>query len=174
MSEKSATSILQTVNDIGFDALELQDSLVSKAENDSDIDDEERAQLAELIERADAALDAARAQAREKLENQIAVLERQIRSIEAGLSAANLPDEVREELETKARSLRGKLAYDRTVVATDFAGILPRDQLEQIDRVLDTAREDVRQKKKAAAFLGTLIQVADLAFDIVRETGGLI
>jgi hypothetical protein len=141
--------------------------------DDDDIDDQERAALEELIERSENVLDDAREKAREKSDTDIANLERQIEVIDTGLAAATLPDEVREQLASKRRSLMGQLVHRRTAVATDFAGILPKDQLEQIGAVLERAREDVAQKQKAAAFVGTLTQVADLAFDIVRKIGGL-
>ena len=172
MTTTESNNLLRTVNQIGDDALALQEALLPKVADDAEIDEAERQVLQELIERSSHVLDQARERAREKLDADIANLERQIAVIDAG-AAADLPPEIREQLAAKRRSLMAQLVHRRTAVATDFAGILSKDQLQKIGAVLERARQDVEQKQKAAAFISTIAEVADLAFDIVRKVGGL-
>ena len=100
---------------------------------------------------------------------EIKELEKMVKQLESALATSGLPRSARAELQALKRKKRAQLVRLLTRESMDFGGILTSTQVERIKEVLKRAKQDVARKKKAAAFLATVIEVADISLSIVGK-----
>jgi hypothetical protein len=107
----------------------------------------------------------AKQQRRERIEE----LEKSVEQLEGALATPGLPTSTRTQLQALKRRKRAQLVGLLARESMDFGGILTVTQVERIKDVLTRAKRDVATKKKAAAFLGTVMEVADISLSIVGK-----
>ena len=121
------------------------------------------------MKRSEAALTEASQLAKEQRREQIKELEKMVKQLESALATPGLPGSARAELQALKRKKRAQLVRLLARESMDFGGILTATQVERIKEVLKRAKQDVARKKKAAAFLATVIEVADISLSIVGK-----
>lgn len=161
--------LIEVVKSIGQDAADLADILSRRAAADADLTKRERTAIETLIARSQSAMTEASALAKERRREQIGELEKLIKSLESAIANLGSQPEARRELQALKRSKRAQLVGLLTRESMDFGGILTVTQVERIRDVLTRAKRDVARRKKAAAFLSTLMEVADLSVSIVGK-----
>jgi hypothetical protein len=67
---------------------------------------------------------------------------------------------------TRRRARRTRL---RNLDATDFGGVLKADEVRQLEELVKAARQEVERKKLAAAFLGSVFKIGDLALTMAGK-----
>lgn len=173
MSPNGKPSILEMVSSIAKDAQVLAAELQPPASAGADITPQQLNAVKKLIETSEATLDEASQRARERRQAQIKELQNLIDSLELALTTPGLSPTAREDLKRKRRNRLTQLARLQAKEALDFGGILTTARLEEITQVLREANRAVAQRKRAAAFLGSLLKIADLALGIAGKLAGL-
>ena len=92
-----------------------------------------------------------------------------IKDIELALATPDLDEDVRNDLKDLRRRRRAKLVRLQIRLGMDFSGILTPKQIQEIQEVLKRAKADVAKKKKAAAFLATIMKIADVALGVLGK-----
>ena len=169
MGNGSKPGLIDRVKGIGDDASRLVDVLTSKAAANEDLTASELKTIDALVERSEAALGEASQRAKEQRRAQIEELEKIVEQLESALATPGLPAGARTDLQALKRRKRAQLVGLLARESMDFGGILTKTQIEHIEDVLRRAKHDVAQKKKAAAFLGTIMEVASISLSIVGK-----
>lgn len=174
MSQGGKPGLIDTVKEIAGEARRIVEELKPKAAEGAELTQTELATIRKLVQRSEDAMSEANRLAKERRQQEIAELEELIESIESGLSTPGLSRSARDDLKNLKRRRRAQLLNLQTREALDFGGILTAPQVEEITAVLKRAKQDVAKKKKAAAFVATLLKVADIGVGIVRKAGAAI
>ena len=169
MGNGDKPGIIDQVKSIGEDASKLVGVLTAKAAANEDLTKSELSTIDALIKRSEAALTEASQRAKEVRREQIKELEKMVAQLESALATPGLPASARADLQALKRRNRAQLVGLLARESMDFGGILTVTQVEHIKDVLKRAKKDVAQKKKAAAFLGTVMEVADISLSIVGK-----
>ncbi len=168
-SSRGARSIVDTIRDIAGDAQDLVDLVTPKAAVDDTLSASELASISKLVKRAETALSDASVRAKQSRQQEIKELEKLVKSFTTALGVPGLSASARDNLKAIRRNRRAKLLRLQTQAAVDFGGILKPDEIKEIETLLKAARRDVARKKKAAAFVSTLLQIADKALIIAGK-----
>ena len=167
MGDTEKPALIDQVKGIAEDAARLVDVLATRAAADADLTPRELAAIDDLVTRSEAALSEASQVARQRRREQISELEKIVKQTESALATPGLPASARAELQALKRRKRAQLVGLLARESMDFGGILSVAQVRRIEEVLRRARHEVARKKKAAAFLGIVLEVADISLSIV-------
>jgi len=162
-------SLIDQVKSIGEDASNLVDVLTAKAAANADLTSQELAAIDTLVKQSEAAMSEASQLAKQQRRERIEELEKMVEQLEGALATPGLPTGTRTELQALKRRKRAQLVGLLARESMDFGGILTVTQVERIKDVLARAKRDVATRKKAAAFLGTVMEVADISLSIVGK-----
>jgi len=173
MGNESGPSLVDQVKAIADEASNLVSVLTTKVAANADLTSEELKAIDKLVKQSEAALSEASQLAKKQRRVQIAELEKLVKQLEGALATPGLPGSARTELQALKRRKRAQLVGLLARESMDFGGILTVTQVERIKEVLKRAKKDVAQKKKAAAFLGTVMEVADISLSIVGKVVAL-
>ncbi len=173
MSKKVSKDVIAEVSSIGKDAQALVAELQPKAQQGKDLTAAEKKKIAGLVKRSTEAMKAAETRAKKRRQDQIAELGKLLDSIKLSLGTPGLSETAIKDLKQLRRNTRAKLVRLETRAGLDFGGILSAAEIKAIEAVLKEAKNAVERKKKVAAFLGSLIKVANLAISIVGKAGSL-
>ena len=173
MSNGKAINVIEEVASIGEDAQALVAEFQPKAQQGKDLTKAELRKIDKLVKRSEAAISAAEQRAKETRKAQIAELEKLVKSIELSLTTPGLTPTAINDLKKLKRNKLAQLTRLKTRAALDFGGILSPAEIKDIATVLQQARNAVASKKKAAAFLGSMLNIANLAIGIVTKAGKL-
>ncbi len=169
MGNGDKPGLIDTVKSIGADASKLVNVLTAKAAENADLTATERKAIEKLVKQSEAAMSEASQLAKKQRREQIKELEKMVKQLESALATPGLPDSARSDLQALKRRKRAQLVGLLTRESMDFGGILSVTQVKHIEDVLKRAKKDIAQKKKAAAFLGTVMEVADISLSIVGK-----
>jgi len=167
--------LIDTVESIGKDARALLDIAQRKAalkRKKANLSKAEIRQIDALIKRSEETISEASELAKARRNGEIEELKSQIKDIEASL-AIPLDQDTIDFLKNRKRNLRARLLDKQTKAALDFAGILSAAEIGNIQELLLEAKQAVARRKRAAGFIKSLLQIADLAAGIVRKTSGM-
>lgn len=164
-----AATIIDTVRTIAEDAREIVDLLTPKVVSNELLTAAELARIDALVARAGQVLEEASALAQAQRQDEIAALRTLIRNIDTALAAPGLSRATTTLLRSLRRRRRSRLLRLQTRRAMQFGGILSVRQVREVHDVLARARRAVASKKKASAFVGTTMQIADLALSIAAR-----
>jgi hypothetical protein len=167
--DSTTPGIIEAVKAIGEDAADLVALLSRKAADNADLSKRERVAIEELIARSEVVLNGASRIGKQRRREQIGSLEKLLKRLESALATPGLPADARRDLQRLKRSKRTQLVGLLSRESMDFGGILSVTQVEKIREVLTRAKQDVARKSKAAAFLGTLLEVADISLSIAGK-----
>lgn len=174
MSNGKAENIIDEVRSIGKDAQALAAEIQPRAQQGEDLSAAELQKIDAMVKRAENAMSTAKVQSKKRREAQIAELENLVNSINLSLGTPGLSSKVRSDLKKLKRNKLAQLTRLRTRAALDFGGILSAAEIMDITRVLKEANAAVAKKKKAAAFLGSLLSIANLAISIAGKAAKLV
>ncbi len=169
MGDNDKPGLIDQVMSIGEDAASLVDVLTTKAADNADLTPGELAAIDKLVKQSEAALSEASQLAKKQRREQIKELKKMVKQLESALATPGLPLTARTELQALKRRKRAQLVGLLARESMDFGGILSVTQVERIENVLKRAKKEVAQKKKAAAFLGIVMEVADISLSIVGK-----
>jgi hypothetical protein len=129
---------------IAAEAKRLLDVLQKLAVRGGNASSGHRKRIESLVKRLDTA---SRSAARERRNREIRKLSGVIKAYEVTLSVSGLTASTRKE-------------------GTDFGGVLTAAEVKKLREVVRQANKEVKQKKLAASFLGSLLEMADLALSL--------
>jgi Spy/CpxP family protein refolding chaperone len=161
----------EKVEGVAEDAKKLIKILQSTAKKDKDaiLSKKELDSIRRLIERSEDAMSDAKLKAKAMRHKEIDELTQLIKDIELALATPGLDEDVRNDLKNLRRRRRAKLVRLQIKLGMDFSGILTPKQIQEIQEVLKRAKADVAKKKKAAAFLATIMKIADVALGVLGK-----
>lgn len=171
MSNGKAKNVVEEVSSIGKDAEALVAELQPKAQQDKNLTQAELKKIDKLVKRSEAAMSAANVRAKETRKAQIAELEKLVKSIDLSLSTPGLTQTTINDLKKLKRNKLAQLTRLEGRAALDFGGLLSPTEIKEIATVLQQAKKAVASKKKAAAFLGSILKIANFAISIVAKLG---
>jgi len=174
MSNGKVTNVIEEVSSIGKDAQALVAELQPKAQQGADLTNAELKKIDRLVKRSEAAMSAAEVRAKERRKAQISELDKLINNITLSLGTPGLSQTAIDDLKRLKRNKLAQVVRLKTRAALDFGGILSPAEIKDIATVLKQAKADVAAKKKAAAVLGSILQIANLAISIVGKVGALV
>ena len=169
MARKPKSSLVDTVKRIGDDAVKILEAIKAKADDGADLTRKERDTIRALVKRSEDAFSDASKRAKARRKEQVVELKELIKNIDLALTTPGLDQGVRRDLRSLRRRRRARLVRLETRETMAFAGILTAREIREIADVLKRAKQDVRKKKNAAAFVGTVMKVADLALGIAAK-----
>ena len=105
-------------------------------------------------------------------ERRAAEIEKLTELIDAGktvLSITGLSSSTRNAVKADLIRLRSRRTRLRNLDATDFGGILKAEEVRQLEDLVKAARKEVQQKRLAAAFLGSVFKIGDLALTMAEK-----
>lgn len=165
----AAKSTVDTVRSVAEDAKKLAESLRTTAATDAKPSAKQAQAFRRLITSAEKSLAEGRKRAKEQRRTEIADLEKLIAAFDATLGTPGIPESVRKDVKTLRRRKRAQLARLAARESVDFAGILTAREVKDVDKLLTRARKEVAARKKAAALLKTVLEVADRALTIAAK-----
>ena len=171
MRDPANSRLLDRVKSIGADATRLMDVLTTRAADDAELTSGELAAIDRLIRQSEAVLSDASQLARKRRRKQIGQLKKLLTQLDGALATPGLSVATRTELGALKRRKRAQLVGLLARESMDFGGILTVTQVRRIEDVLKRARRTVARKKKAAAFLGIVLEVVDISLSIVGKVG---
>ncbi len=174
MAQTDKPSVIDKVKGIAGDAQKLAAELKPKAEQGANLTKKELDAIRKLVQRSEAAMSDANQRAKERRQQEIKALEELIQSITSALGTPGLSANARNDLKNLRRRRRAQLLHLQTRAALDFGGILTANQIKEIAELLKRAKQEVANKKKAAAFLTTVVRIADIALSVGRKVGGAL
>lgn len=154
------------LREVGADAKTLFDTLKGLADQGRDARKTEKDKITGLLKRLDTA---SRAAARERRAAEIDRISDLIQVNETALTITGLSSSTRDALKADLMRLRARRTRLRNLAATDFGGILKADEVEQLEELVKAARKEVAEKKLAAAFLGSVFKIGDLALTMAGK-----
>jgi hypothetical protein len=169
MGDNDTPGLIDTVKSIGDEASRLVSVLTTKAAENADLTSRELKAIDKLVKQSEAALSEASQLAKKQRQVQIAELEKMVKQLESAIATPGLPRTARADLQALKRRKRAQLVGLLARESMDFGGILTATQVEHIRDVLKRAKKDIARKKKAAAFLATVMEVADISLSIVGK-----
>jgi hypothetical protein len=89
-----------------------------------------------------------------------------IKAYEVTLSVSGLTASTRKAIRADLTRKRARRARLRNREGTDFGGVLTAAEVKKLREVVRQANKEVKQKKLAASFLGSLLEMADLALSL--------
>ncbi len=154
------------LRDVGSDARGLFDVLKDLADQGRKARQTEKDKITRLVKKLDTTT---RTAARERRAAEIEKLTELIDAGETVLSITGLSSSTRNAVKADLTRRRARRTRLRNLDATDFGGILKADEVRQLEDLVKAARKEVEQKKLAAAFLGSVFKIGDLALTMAGK-----
>lgn len=148
---------------IAAEAKRLLDVLQKLAVRGGNASSGHRKRIESLVKRLDTA---SRSAARERRNREIRKLSGVIKAYEVTLSVSGLTASTRKAIRADLTRKRARRARLRNQEGTDFGGVLTAAEVKKLREVVRQANKEVKQKKLAASFLGSLLEMADLALSL--------
>lgn len=174
MLDAKNPSLIDTVREIASDAQEIVLSLQPKVAQSAELAPAERSAIDRLVRKAEETMAEANKLAKARRRQHIEDLQGQIDNLNLTLATPGLDSGTSATIKDILRKRMAQLLRLQTQEGLDFGGILSADQVREIEQVLVQAKQDVAEKKQAAAFLGTLMQVTDIALRVVSRAATLV
>lgn len=154
------------LREVGADAKALFDVLKDLADQDRDARKTEKDKITGLVRKLDTMT---RKAARERRSAEVEKLTELIDAGEGALSITGLSSSTRDTIKAELIRLRARRTRLRNLDATDFGGILKAEEVRQLEDLVKAARKEVQRKKLAAAFLGSVFKIGDLALTMAGK-----
>ena len=165
----STNGFIGRVNKLVATAQRLANAIRPKAEDNGALAEQELRSISRLLDQAENAMSDGREEARKKIEDEIDDLSTLIANLDGALATPGLSSAARREMKTLRRRRLARRTRLRGKLAMDFAGILKAAEIREMTALLGKARRDVAARKRAAAFLVTLLKVADAGLTIAAK-----
>lgn len=169
MSEKNNQSIIDKVKQIGDDARTIIEKVKGKVPGGDELSAAELKTIAALIRNSQSVLKEANQRAHKRRLEQIALLQKNIEDFNNTLKISGLDEQTRDKIKNLRSRRRSQLTLLQAKEGLEFGGILPANKVEEIAGIIRQAEKDVLNKKKAADFMGTLVQVADISLTVISK-----
>lgn len=168
MSDKS-TDMIVKLTDVVNKARSVVEGLQKKAEQNDIISASERRAIEAVVNSSVGIMGDVRKRAKERRTQRIKELEDLIKMNKSALTISGLTVKMRNSIKSKLNSQQSELLRISNSAAMDFRGILSEREVKRIENMLENARKDVQSKQKAAAFLGTMLNIANTAHKFVGK-----
>jgi len=162
----SLSNTIEILKGIEIEAKELFEQLIKLAELGKDTSKTQKNDIQKLADKLD---ENARKASRERCEFEIDKLSKEIDKIDCLLAVPGMTKEVRDIAKAergKKVARRGRL---RGKLGLDFGGILTATDVQVLDDLVVKAKKEVQTKRKAAAFLHTVLKIADISLSIASK-----
>jgi hypothetical protein len=162
---------VEDIKAIAEDAHELAGKLrdVLRDDPEAETTAKQRGELTRLITAAEKTRTALRAAAKAERAARIAELKDHIRVIKSSLATPGLTSDAQDRLDELLDTNQAELARLQNLDATDFSGLLPPEEFQQIAELLEAAKKEVQEKRKVAQALSIAVQAADLALTVAGK-----
>jgi hypothetical protein len=160
----SFESAIKKLNNIASEAKALFDELIGLTSGEAN--ENQKSKIKDLADRLNT--DAAEA-SRERRTTEIRQLTEIINVHELTLSVPGLPSDARETIRADLIAKKTRRARLLNQAGTDFDGILTKSEVREIVKLVEKAQREVQQKKFAAEFLSTAIQIGDMAVSLAGK-----
>ena len=154
------------LKDVGADAKNLFGVLKDLADQGRDARKTEKDKITGLVKKLDTTT---RTAARERRAAEIEKLTELIDAGKTVLSITGLSSSTRNAVKADLIRLRSRRTRLRNLDATDFGGILKAEEVRKLEDLVKAARKEVQQKRLAAAFLGSVFKIGDLALTMAGK-----
>ena len=154
------------LGDVAADAKSLFDVLKDLSEQGRNARQAEKDEITRLLAKLDTTT---RTAARERRAAEIEKLTELIEAGETVLSITGLSSSTRDAVKADLTRRRARRTRLRNLDATDFGGVLKADEVQQLEELVKAARQEVERKKLAAAFLGSVFKIGDLALTMAGK-----
>jgi DNA uptake protein ComE-like DNA-binding protein len=162
---------VEDIKGIASDARDLAEAFRKALKDDPEAETtaKQRAELTRLITEAEKTRTALRAAAKAERAQRIAELKEHVRDIKMSVGTPGLTAEAQDRLDDLLNVNQAELARLQSLDATDFSGLLPPEEFEEIAKLLEAAKREVQQKRRVAQALAIAVQAADVALTVAGK-----